>query len=306
MARAAGKSQHLEVHIMARSIIPWFGGKHRLAPKIIQLIPQDHTIYCEPFGGAASVLLNKPRSKVEVYNDLNEGLYSLFTVLSDEQRFATFYGQLVLKRWSRQEFERNLERWKVSTDIVERAIAFYVLAKQSFGGNAQTWGYERNGKRCARFMSSLDKLPEIHERTNGIFVEHNDWRKVLEAFDTPETVFYLDPPYAPETRKDKAVYTHEMGRPDHEEMVKRLVAAQGRGLLSGYKTAIYKPLENAGWTRLEWNYTMSACGTVRGANVSLEEKQRVECLWVHPGIPLPDELIQTVGARVGVPQSKEK
>lgn len=109
---------------MAKSIIPWFGGKNRLAPKISKLIPEDHNIYCEPFGGAASVLLAKDKSTVEVYNDVNEGLYSLFTVLKDPQHFARFYALIQLTAYSRQEFNKALERWQCSTDVVERGLAF--------------------------------------------------------------------------------------------------------------------------------------------------------------------------------------
>jgi len=285
---------------MARTLIPWFGGKNRLAPKIIELIPEDHIVYCEPFGGAASVLLNKPRSRVEVYNDLNEGLFSLFTVLADEQHFARFYGQLVLQRWSRQAFAKHLERWKASSDVVERAMAFYVLARQSFGGTCTTFGYERgrNSNKVPSFLNALDRLPDIHERTNGIIVENNDWKRVLGAYDTPETVFYADPPYVPQTRRSKDDYAHELTYDDHVDLVDRLLSLQGRTMLSGYAHEVYGPLEAAGGRRLEWDYTSSAAGTTRISMPSLESKKRTECLWLHPEIPLNQEQIEETGARL--------
>ena len=248
-----------------RVLVPWFGGKNRLAPKLVQLIPADHVVYCEPFGGAASVLLTKERSKIEVYNDLNEGLYSLFRVVSDEQYFAKFYGQLVLHRYSRQAFDRNLERWRCSSDIIERALAFYILARQSFGGKCETFGYERGatGNKVPSYLHALDSLPDIHERTTGVIVEHHDWRLVLGAYDTPQTVFYVDPPYVPESRRSANDYTHELTPSDHIDLVHRLLALQGRAILSGYPNLIYKPLEDAGWKRLEWQVTSSACGTTR-------------------------------------------
>jgi DNA adenine methylase len=283
---------------MARSLIPWFGGKNRMAARIISFIPTDHVVYCEPFGGAASVLLNKPRSKVEVYNDLNEGLYSLFTVLSDENHFSRFYSKLILQRWSRQAFARHVERWKCSSDIVERAMAFYVAARQSFGGRCDTFGYERTeGGNKASFLRALDALPDMHERTAGVIIENNDWRKVLAAFDTPQTLFYCDPPYVPATRRS-GEYEHEMSMADHEEMVGRLLQMQGRALLSGYPSEVYKPLEAAGWRRLEWNYTSCAAGTTRLNNLTQAQRERTECLWIHAGIPVTEEQISSTGARL--------
>ena len=286
-----------------RTLIPWFGGKHRMSGRIIELLPSDHVVYCEPFGGAASVLLNKPRSRVEVYNDLNEGLYSLFIVLADEAHFARFYGQLLLHRYSREAFARNLERWQVSSDVVERAMAFYVLARQSFGGKAETFGYEvgkGSSTKVDSFLNALAQLPEIHERTNGVIVEHNDWRKVIAAYDTPQTVFYLDPPYVPATRRSKDDYKHELSHADHVDLVERLLSIEGRALMSGYAHDVYKPLEAAGWHRLEWSYTSSAAGTTRISKSTKADRQRIECLWLHPGVQLSEGQISKTGARIGV------
>ncbi len=63
-----------------RPLLRWLGGKWRLAPWIIQHLP-PHRIYIEPFGGAASVLLRKPRAHAEVWGDLDGGLVNLFAVL---------------------------------------------------------------------------------------------------------------------------------------------------------------------------------------------------------------------------------
>jgi len=286
---------------MSRTLIPWFGGKHRLAPKIIKLIPEDHVLYCEVFGGAASVLLNKPRSAAEVYNDLNDGLHSLFVVLSDEQHFAKFYGQLVLQRYSRKAFSRHLERWKCSSDVVERALAFYVLARQSFGAMCDTWGYERGkSSKVKSVLNAINSLPDIHERTNGVIIESNDWRKIFKAYDTSETVFYCDPPYVPATRRTRDDYEHELTFADHEELVRQLLSIEGRALLSGYAHEVYQPLESAGWRRLEWQYTMSAAGTTRNHQGSFDDKQRTECVWVHPRIPLTAALLEELKAKLAV------
>jgi len=283
---------------MAKSIIPWFGGKHRLAPKIAKLIPEDHTIYCEAFGGAASVLMAKKPSTVEVYNDVNEGLFSLFSVLKDPAHFAKFYAQLQLTSYSRREFDKAEERWKCSTDIVERALAFYILARQSFAATGKTWGYDRAGSKPRSFLNSLNELPKIHERIDGVTVDNNDWRKVIKAYDKPETVFYLDPPYVPETRKSGS-YHHEITIDDHKDLVNRLLKMQGRALLSGYGHEVYKPLEDHGWLKISWEHSCTAAGHTRNTKMSVEEQsqanKRIECLWVHPGIEVTSGMLNSVG-----------
>ena len=282
---------------MARTIIPWFGGKFTLAPKIAALIPQTHDLYIEPFGGAASVLLAKTPSRIEVYNDMNVGLVSLFRVLRDPGMFAKFYGQLVLTPYGRDEFKRAQERWQASNDEVERALAFYVLARQAFGGNTELTDSWRLPSRSptspvavASTLNALSALPQLHERLRRVHIEHVDWRRCLELYDCPHAIFYLDPPYVPETRQSGG-YHHELTLDDHKDLVSHLLTLQGRALLSGYSTEVYKPLEDAGWRRLEWETRCTASTRHRDTTSTDEEwaakVRRVECLWVHPGIETP-------------------
>lgn len=171
------------------------------------------------------------------------------------------------------------------------------MARQSFASKCDTWGYDRTGKSVNVFYNSIIHIPSIVERIRNVTIENNDWRKVMAAFDTPETVFYLDPPYVPETRKS-GTYHHELTIDDHADLVKQLLSMQGRAILSGYSHEVYKPLEDAGWTRLEINYTSSAAGHTRHKKAVQESMKRVECLWLHPGIKADVELIEGLGFRV--------
>ena len=69
------------------SLFSYFGGKARFCKEIAELLDYDHTdIYIEPFGGAASVLLNKPTHGMEIYSDVSRGLVALMPYLSDPDK----------------------------------------------------------------------------------------------------------------------------------------------------------------------------------------------------------------------------
>ena len=114
----------------ARSPFPWFGGKQRLAADIVSLFPA-HTVYVEVFGGGASVLLSKPPSTLDVYNDRDDGLVNFFEVLRDQpERLVPL---LELTPYARSEWQKARETWATVEDPVERARRWYVVASQSFG-----------------------------------------------------------------------------------------------------------------------------------------------------------------------------
>src|SRR5438094_6371094 len=98
-----------------RPPVKWHGGKFYLCHRIIQHFPLHHT-YLEPFGGAASVLLNKPPCPVEVYNDLDQRITRLFRVLRDHGQ--ELQRRLSLTPYSQIEFE---EAGKQGGDEIEQA-----------------------------------------------------------------------------------------------------------------------------------------------------------------------------------------
>ncbi|MEN6370375.1 MAG: DNA adenine methylase, partial [Armatimonadota bacterium] len=154
-----------------------------------------------------------------------------------------------------------------------------------------SWGYtvsssgQGMASSCSRWMTAFHMLPAIHERLMRVQVEHSDFRGVIKRFDTPETLFYCDPPYIPETRKSGG-YRHEMTAEDHQELVEILLSIQGKVVLSGYNHPIYGPLEAAGWTRTDFQTSCAAAGRTRatgiqGAGAALRMQPRTESVWVN-------------------------
>lgn len=275
-----------------RSPVCWFGGKSGMVKDLVPLIPK-HQIYVEVFGGGASLLFAKETSPVEVYNDLDSGLVCFFRVLRDPEKFPRLLELCQKTPFSREEWDHCRKTWEESDDIVDRAHRWYVVARMSFSGIwGNSWGYgitkSSRGMAgcCSKWKGVLDELPMFHERIMRVQIDHSDFRAIFKRYDTPETVFYVDPPYVPETRK-AGNYTHELTIADHADLVDILLRLQGKALLSGYAHEVYEPLEQAGWTRKDFQTTCRAAGRTRvsglqGTGNVLAKQRRTESVWISP------------------------
>lgn len=275
-----------------RSPIWWFGGKGNMVAKLLPLIP-PHRIYVEPFGGGASLLFAKKPSPVEVYNDLDSGLVNFFRVLRDPKKFERFHRLVSLTPYSREEYDFCRKTWETCEDDVERAYRWYVVARMSFSGRfGSSWSsvvtasYRGMAGTTSKWLSTIEMLPAIHARMMRVQIEKADFRRILERYDTPETFFYLDPPYVPETRK-AGEYKHEMSLEDHHDLVDRLLRLEGMAMLSGYAHDVHRPLEEAGWRRIDFGTACNATGRTRqtgilGVGAAKAKQKRIESVWLCP------------------------
>jgi DNA adenine methylase len=265
---------------------PWYGGKAQLASWIVPLLP-DHQVYVEVFGGSGAVLFAKPPAPLEVYNDLDQGCVTFFRVLRDPALFPEFLRRAALMPYSRVEYETARVNWQDGTDLVEQALRWYIVARWSFSGNwGGTWGYDVTpnphrpmAHHVSKWLSVVEDLPALHARIMRCLIEGDDWAAILDRYDGPNTLFYCDPPYVPDTRKpgSRHNYQHEMSPADHEALVARLLAVQGMVVLSGYDHPIYAPLTAQGWVQRRRDVPLHA----HNSRVSREDR-RTECLWFNP------------------------
>jgi len=285
---------------MARLRAPfgWMGGKFLISRKIVDVLPK-HRIYVEVFGGAANLFIIKAPSPVEVYNDIDSGLVNFFRVLRDPEKFQRFYEQMCFMPFSREEYDFCKETWEKETDDVMRAVKWYVVARQSFGGQfASNWGYSiKNSWRgmsqvTSRYFSAIEMLPDIAARFLMAQIEHDDFRKVIPRFDTEETLFYCDPPYVPSTRRS-GEYRHEMTEQDHEELVDILLSIKGMAILSGYPNPIYERLERAGWFKKDFSIPCGMVGRTKRTGLqgegALKRQYRTDCVWFSPNCGVTEE-----------------
>jgi DNA adenine methylase len=258
------------------SPITWHGSKAKLATKIIQHFP-THQTYCERFGGSAAVLLAKEPSEIEIYNDADRSLVNLFRVVRDSESCAKLQRALENTLYSRAEFELAKEK---SDDPIEAARRFIVRQRQSRAGLGVRWRYSVKNTDAGiasvvrRWRNGIVGLPAVHKRFQNVQIEADDWRRVIPRYDSPRTLFYLDPPYHPSTVQGGS-YRHELSKRDHRELIALLLTVRGMVILSGYECAGYKPLERAGWKRVDFR--------VRG-NGSDKQTRRIESLWLSPSV----------------------
>ncbi len=176
------------------SFMSYLGGKSLLAKKIIPKIP-EHRCYCEVFAGAAWLLFKKEESQVEIINDINSDLVTLYRVVKlhlDE--FIRYLRWLLV---SRDEFERfKAENPETLTDI-QRAVRFYYLLRNGYGArmpNPTLSISPLSGPRL-NLLRVEEDLSMAHLRLARVYIENMPYQDLIRRFDRPHTFFYLDPPY---------------------------------------------------------------------------------------------------------------
>ena len=178
-----------------RPVLRYYGGKWRLAPWILRHFP-PHEVYVEPFGGSAAVLLQKPESPLEVWNDLGLEVYNFFAVLRDEALCARLVRALEFTPWHREEFERCYAGLgEPQDDPVERARRFFVVSWQGVGA-PPSWRHVLHARYhdVPSHTWSFDHLLAASRRLRRVQLEHRDALEVMGRYDSPDTLFYLDPP----------------------------------------------------------------------------------------------------------------
>ncbi len=178
----------------AKPLVPWIGGKRKLAQHILPLFP-DHTCYVEPFCGAAALYFLKQPSSTEVLNDVNGDLVNLYRVV--KYHLEELYKQFKWVLVSRQNWDW-LQATKAETlTDVQRAARFLYLQKLAFGGKVddQSFGTITTGRPRFNLLTLEQDLADAHIRLVNTTIEHGSWEKIIERYDRPHTLFYCDPPY---------------------------------------------------------------------------------------------------------------
>lgn len=251
--------------------IIYFGGKNGMAKHIIDYFPDKETYntYIEPFGGSYGVGLHMDYiPPVEIYNDLDNNVYSLYKVLQDKELFGEFQRLCELSPYSEtmnREYALSLKNDELTR--LDRAYRFYYVNRTSFNGNG---GFKMNcvirrktSKSVSDFLSSVERLDELHDRLVNVLVCNRDGIELISKYKNKDNVLiYCDPPYVQSTRTSNRRYDIDMEDDTQDRFLEVCIGCKCKMLISGYDNKKYNMLLENGYNKVEF-----------------EVNHRIETLW---------------------------
>lgn len=265
------------------SPLKWHGGKHYIAKKLWKIAQQaPHTHRVEVYGGSlAFTLATEPTGYSEVVNDIHQDLMNFWRVLQDPYLFARFHRKATATPFCQAFWigaghdlsDARLEPW-------ERAWAFFVRCRQSLAGRMNSFAplskkrtRQQMNEQASAWISAVAMLPEVHKRLQRVVILNKPDLEVLHSEDDMHTLFYLDPPYLPETRNAPTVYQNEMTKENHINMLAVITHFKAKIMLSGYDNDLYN-LALAGWKKHTFQLP-------NNASHSIQKPRKTECVWTN-------------------------
>ena len=244
-----------------KTCIKYWGGKQQLVSRLLKLIPK-HFAYCEPFFGGGALFFAKPPSKNEIINDINDNMVNFYRILKRSTTFEQLAEEIDLTLYSEWQYKQARELWKLGMDRdkVLRAWAVFVLSHQSFSGNlGSSWAHS-SGKNQADYFQRVKKNFDHRyvRRLEHVQIFCRDALNVIENMDSPDTFFFLDPPYVDTSLGHYDGYTME----NYIALLECLRSVQGKFLLTTFPTAVLEQYsEENSWKTIKNEMHLSASVT---------------------------------------------
>ncbi len=219
----------------------YMGGKFFYRNWILQHLPKKHFLcFAEVFGGVGHVLFALPERlcEVEVYNDKWDDLVNLFQQLRNNSK--ALIKELKLYPYSRTVFYDFVKKFKARDfrDDQERAVILFYLISTSFNGRLSDLSLSKKRGNATILKHKISQLGGITERLQDVVIENMDFRKLIEKYDGPDTVFYCDPPYI----DTEFYYTPEFKEKDHQDLADILNNIEGYAMVSYYDVPLLDEL----------------------------------------------------------------
>ncbi len=234
------------------AFFPYMGGKTMLLPKLLSIVPY-RKIYCEPFFGSGRLFFNRKQSSIEVVNDINKNIVNLMRVVRDENLYQELKKKLEFTLYARDEFNEAMQILNLNNDdenSIKKAWAFFCViimsithcnsrTKECFSISKEI----RHGfsEKPVCFYQYVKNLDLIRQRLRFTYIENSDAIEIIQKWDSEDTVFYLDPPYYPLSRKS-GEYRHELSVEYHRFLLETVKKCRGFVFLSGYQNDLYNEL----------------------------------------------------------------
>ena len=281
----------------------YYGGKQRLAARICALMP-PHTVYVEPYCGSAAVYFKKGLPDItnthhyrEVLNDTNNLVVNFFRVMQSPEQSAQLIDKLKWTVYSQDEHRLAKELCKQPIeDPVLSAWAWFCNVNWSFSNKAGAgFGCSTyNQTHPASHANIADRLSAYRDRMKCTNVMSEPALRVIERFDSPQTLFYVDPPYPSTNQGHYGGFTQS----DFEELIDRLKGCHGAVLLSCYANDAVP----SDWEMHSFEVIASSAGITgsdRGVSsaTSRQHQKRTECVWFKPASSPMRELLKPVASK---------
>lgn len=229
------------------NLIKYYGGKYYQLENTLPFIRKvamfnQAETYVECFGGGGKCLLNTDKMSYtfnkKIYNEYDKGICCLFEVASNKKTAKKLVDFLSNQKVNKELFDFcKQHRNDKDNSKFESAYMTFVLCSTSYNGAMGSY-VERDEETFYRAVERINYAPEHLANTKII---NGDYKVLLQKYGKDKkTVLYLDPPYHPACRNQSAlnVYSNELSREQHKEMVNLLCCSRG-WVLSGYDPAQY-------------------------------------------------------------------
>lgn len=260
--------------------IRYFGGKNNMFNDIVKHFPAkgSYDTYIEPFGGSYGIgLKTQEDTPIEIYNDLERNVYSLYKVMNDKELFSEFKEKCdlcIYSEYLRNEYRLDLRTKGDELSLVDRAFRFFYVNRTShngIGGFSINNSIRRNmSKSVSDFLSTVDRMKELHQRLSKLIVTNRNGIELIERYNTENVFIYADPPYLWDTR-GSARYSCDMDNDTHEDFIKACIGSNAKILISGYDNEMYERLVENGFEKIHFE--------VKTIDAKRSPKTKVETLW---------------------------
>ena len=264
-----------------KPVLRYFGSKFKTAKRIIEFMP-NKSVYCEPFGGSAGVLLNRPTVNTEIYNEIHPRIFNLMKVMQSYTERKELCMRISETMWSKDVW---CDAFNCDDDNIEDALKVLIRSWMSFspiGIFRENSGYRTGAYDLSDIQSGHqaiwkrlpERLEEVGNRMQGWQMYCDDAVSRIHETDRrygPNVLYYVDPPYLHSTRVETQGYQAEMSLDDHMILLRALQNVKGAVVLSGYQNSMYQTVLDD-WSYYEYSsYAASQQGSA----------SRVEVLWTN-------------------------
>lgn len=252
--------------------ITYYGGKQKLVPAILPLIP-SHNLYCEPFTGGAAIFFAKQPSEIEILNDTNREIVNFYQVV--QRDYVSLEKEIKISLHSRS-LHRDASTIYNAPHLfseLKRAWAVWTLAAQSFSSIVDgSWGYDITRNTTSKKIHNKREAfsEELAIRLQRVQIECTDAIRIIQSRDSADSFFYCDPPYVGSDCGHYDGYSQA----DFESLLNVLSKVNGRFLLSSYPNkALTAAIKAHGWHHKQIHGTVSVA-----AKDPKPRKAKIECL----------------------------